>query len=77
MKKHYREGKEIIKRDISHLAFIDSSHKREIDQDIEDCLVKQQSEIDEIIDDINYLVKSKFESIYDFQVFLIRNMEFK
>ncbi|TSE04268.1 hypothetical protein [Aquimarina algiphila] len=73
----YQDGKNILKKDAVGLSFVKKKLKQEIDRDIEECLKKQQKEIDQIVDDLYHIVKSKFKSIPDFQIFVLKNIELK
>ncbi len=73
--RNYREGKNIIKKDTLGLSFVQKDLKKEIDRDIEECLKRQQKEIDSIVDDLNNIAKSRFQSISEFQIFVLRNIK--
>ncbi|WP_438711128.1 hypothetical protein ACSTS3_21615 [Aquimarina muelleri] len=73
--RNYREGKNIIKKDSLGLSFVQKNLKEEIDRDIEECLKRQRKEIDSIVDDLNNMVKSKFRSISEFQIFVLKNIK--
>ncbi|WP_271769256.1 hypothetical protein [Aquimarina algiphila] len=70
----YEEGKEILKKDATGLSFVNRKLRKEIDKDIEECLKKQQKEIDQIVDELSHVVKIKFSSISEFKIFIVNNV---
>ncbi|WP_103866713.1 hypothetical protein [Aquimarina sp. I32.4] len=70
------EGKKILKKSITGLSFVNKTIKKEIDRDIEECLTRQKKDMDEIVDDLNNIIKIKFTSITEFQVFVLKNIKF-
>lgn len=70
----YEEGKEILKKDSTGLSFVNRKLRKEIDKDIEECLKKQQKEIDQIVDELSHVVKIKFSSISEFKLFIVNNV---
>lgn len=70
----YEEGKNILKKDATGLSFVNRKLRKEIDKDIEECLKRQQKEIDEIVDELNQVVKIRFSSISEFKIFIVNNV---
>ncbi|KAA1244498.1 hypothetical protein [Aquimarina sp. RZ0] len=72
----YEEGKKILKNDSAGVSFVKNKVRKEIEKDIEECLKKQQKEIDQIVDELNIVIKVKFNSISDFKLFIVNNFWF-
>ncbi|WP_024771772.1 hypothetical protein [Aquimarina macrocephali] len=71
------EGKKILKKDRVGLSFVGKSLKKEIEKDIDECLEQQQKEIDRLKEDLYDQARVKFRSASEFQVFVLRHMDFK
>ncbi|WP_027395163.1 hypothetical protein [Aquimarina latercula] len=70
----FEEGKKILKKDANGLSFVNRKVRKEIDKDIEECLKRQQKEIDQIVDELSQVVKIKFSSISEFKIFIVNNV---
>ena len=70
----YKEGKRILKKDANSLSFIKKNLREEIEKDIEECLEKQQSEIDSIFYELQMLAKQRFKSISELKMFIVNNV---
>lgn len=73
--RNYEEAKKILKKDVTGLSLVSRKLQKEIDNDIEECLKRQQKEIDSIVDDLNNIAKSRFQSISEFQIFVLKNIK--
>lgn len=71
---NYEEGKRILKNDIKNLSFVNKKLRKEIDKDIEECLQKQEKEIDQLVDELNKMINIKFKSITEFKIFVVNNI---
>ncbi len=68
------EGKKILKRDLDNISFINKSTKNEINKDIEECLEKQQKEINALTRNLYDLARLKFGSPIEFRLYIYKNI---
>lgn len=71
----YNKGKDIIKGDVSGLSFVTKKNKLEVEKDIEECLEKQEEEIESIVQELHNIVNNEFTSIAEFKLFVFKNIE--
>ncbi len=72
--KKYEEGKRILKKDATGLSFVNRKLQKEIERDIEECLKKQQEEIDQVVEELKIAVNIKFNSLSEFKIFIVKNV---
>ncbi len=76
MMKH-SEGKKILKKDHSGLSFVGRTLKKEIEKEIEECLEKQEKELNNVTQIIHEQVRIKFKSVIEFQMYIYKHMDIK
>ncbi len=70
----YKAAKKILKRDTSNLSIIDKSLNISIEKEIEECLERQQEEIDQAVEELLEVARQKFNSLSEFKIFIVNNM---
>ncbi len=72
--KHKKKAKEILDNDAMNLLFIGRKLRGDIEKEIEECLERQQKEIDQVVDELFMAVRLKFNSVAEFKVFIVNNL---
>ncbi len=78
MKISNKEAKVILKNDFEdHFSLVNTTIKKEIQNDIEHCLEKQEAELTVLMDEIYQKAKTHFNSMAEFKAYMIKNIEIK
>ncbi len=72
-----KKFKKKFNNDINQLILIPNSLEKEIQNDIEHCLEKQEAELTILMDEIYQKAKTHFNSMAEFKAYMIKNIEIK